>query len=194
MFKRQKTIWQCLNIFKGVNNAVSDESKITIGETGYLKGKANEVIDGVTYKTIFLAAGKTITFDPNGGNVTPRTMTVAEGTKPDSLPTPTRNNYTFEGWWTQASGGTEVTTNTVIDDDITVVAHWSLATGVARVNGTVYDTVQAAINAAPNGTQTTVEILKNVSENVTVANTKDFILKKGSNLKLGKLGLCIFFL
>ena len=169
-------------ILKGISNAASDDTKITVGETGYLKGKTNEVIDGTTYKTLYLAAAKTITFDPNGGNVTPRTMTVAEGSKPDSLPTPTRNNYTFEGWFTQASGGTEITTNTVIDDDITVVAHWSLSTGVARVNGTLYDTVQAAINAAPNGTQTTVEILKNVSENVTVSSTKNIAFDIGNNI------------
>lgn len=42
-----------------------------------------------------------------------------------SLPTPTRSGYRFDGWYTSASGGTKVTTNTVFTSDQTIYAHWT---------------------------------------------------------------------
>lgn len=66
-----------------------------------------------------------VTFEPNGGTLTPATaVTNADGTL-DSLPTPTRDGYTFTGWFTAAEGGTAVTTETVFTEDTTVYAHWT---------------------------------------------------------------------
>ena len=44
------------------------------------------------------------------------------------LPTPTRNGYTFDGWYTAASGGTKVisTTKAVITSNTTLYAHWTI--------------------------------------------------------------------
>lgn len=44
-----------------------------------------------------------------------------------AIPTPTRDGYTFEGWYTEANGGTQVTNDTVFTEtsDITLYAHWS---------------------------------------------------------------------
>ena len=68
----------------------------------------------------------TVTYDANGGSVTPiSTKTNAEN-KLDALPTPTRSgNYRFDGWYTSADGGTEVTTATVFTSDSTIYAHWT---------------------------------------------------------------------
>ena len=42
------------------------------------------------------------------------------------LPTaPTRTHYTFAGWYTLPSGGTQVTASTVISSNMTVYAHWT---------------------------------------------------------------------
>nr|WP_316614767.1 InlB B-repeat-containing protein [uncultured Ruminococcus sp.] len=47
------------------------------------------------------------------------------GETPDSLPTPTREGYTFTGWYTAAEGGSEVTLNTPIDASVLrLYAHW----------------------------------------------------------------------
>lgn len=43
----------------------------------------------------------TISFDPNGGSVSPRSKTVSWGSTYGTLPTPTRTGYTFK-WWCSA--------------------------------------------------------------------------------------------
>lgn len=67
----------------------------------------------------------TITFDANGGTVSPETMTTDADGKLATLPTPTRSGgYIFKGWYTEATGGTEVTADTVFGEDTTVYAQW----------------------------------------------------------------------
>ena len=66
----------------------------------------------------------TITFDPLGGRVTPGSKVTGTDGKLNSLPTPSRNGYIFKGWWTLASDGEQVTSETVFDSDKTVYAHW----------------------------------------------------------------------
>ena len=76
------------------------------------------------------ATGYTITFDANGGSVTPASAVTGADGKLTSLPTPTRSgSYSFDGWYTAASGGTKVTTNTVFTKNRTVYAHWTYTGG-----------------------------------------------------------------
>ncbi len=42
-----------------------------------------------------------------------------------TLPTPTRTGYTFDGWYTSASGGTKITSGSTITANTTLYAHWS---------------------------------------------------------------------
>ena len=42
-----------------------------------------------------------------------------------SLPTPTRSGYSFEGWYTSATGGTKITDSTKVTANITIYAHWT---------------------------------------------------------------------
>ena len=39
-------------------------------------------------------------------------------------PTPTRENYIFDGWYTEQTGGTKVEEISVLTDDVTYYAHW----------------------------------------------------------------------
>ena len=72
----------------------------------------------------------TITFNANGGSVTPETATTTADGKLTSLPTPTRSgSYTFKSWYTASSGGTQVTTDTVFNADITIYAQWTYTGG-----------------------------------------------------------------
>ena len=67
----------------------------------------------------------TITFDPNGGNMTPpRTATTGSHWELADLPTARRYGYTFLGWFTEAEGGTQITTSTALIGDRTIYAHW----------------------------------------------------------------------
>lgn len=70
-------------------------------------------------------AERTIKFDANGGTLSGDSTVTTTGGKLASLPTPTREGYTFDGWYTAASGGTKVTTNTTFPANTTVYAHWT---------------------------------------------------------------------
>ena len=65
----------------------------------------------------------TVNFNANGGSVSPSSATTKDG-KLESLPTPTYDGYTFLGWYTEETGGDEVTTDTVFTKDTTIYAHW----------------------------------------------------------------------
>lgn len=81
--------------------------------------------------------GKTpavVTFNANEGTCDTATATVADG-KLASLPTPTREGYTFIGWYTEKDGGTKVTADTVFADDATVYARWTEKVAVVDMDG-----------------------------------------------------------
>ena len=69
----------------------------------------------------------TITWDANGGTVTPTTQTKISGTAIGTLPVPTRDGYTFMGWFDTSAiaGGTRVTVATLVPStDVTYWARW----------------------------------------------------------------------
>ncbi|MDO4730897.1 MAG: InlB B-repeat-containing protein, partial [Clostridia bacterium] len=68
----------------------------------------------------------TITFDGNGGSVEPTTLTTVENKLP-YLPEPTRENYTFIGWYNNTLGTSKITLDTVFSQDSTVYAIWEIA-------------------------------------------------------------------
>lgn len=67
-------------------------------------------------------------FNANGGIVSETNRTVVYGSTLGTLPTPTRDYYTFDGWFTAVDGGEEVTADTVFTstEDVTYYAHWTL--------------------------------------------------------------------
>ena len=83
-----------------------------------------------------------VAFDANGGSVTPDTGTTGEGWKLASLPTPTRSGYIFEGWFTEATGGTKVEASKAYTADIIIYAQWGGATFTDSRDGTTYKRVQ----------------------------------------------------
>ena len=71
-----------------------------------------------------------LTFNASGGSVSPSSKTVTYAAVYGDLPTPTRAGYTFAGWWTAPSGGTQVTATTTVSitSAQTLYAHWTLNT------------------------------------------------------------------
>ena len=62
---------------------------------------------------VFVLKSYTVTWNPNGGTVDPTSTTKTHGSTLGTLPTPTRAadaqyTYTFKGWFTAATGGTQV--------------------------------------------------------------------------------------
>ena len=80
--------------------------------------------------------GYTMTFNPNGGTVSPTTKVVKYGQQYGSLPTPTRAGYTFAGWWTAKTGGKQVTASTVCyaSAGYTLYARWTAKKFVVTLN------------------------------------------------------------
>jgi uncharacterized repeat protein (TIGR02543 family) len=67
-----------------------------------------------------------VTFNPTGGEVTPLNMPVgADGRLEEDLPEPTRPGFTFTGWFTAASGGTEILSDRVYTESTMIFAQWS---------------------------------------------------------------------
>ena len=86
----------------------------------------------------------TITFDGNGGTPSVGSMTTANQ-KLTSLPSASRSNHSFDGWYTEKSGGTRITTDTVFSANTTVYAHWTYIGGGS--SGYSYYTIKATAGA-----------------------------------------------
>ncbi|MEF2176105.1 MAG: InlB B-repeat-containing protein [Candidatus Absconditabacteria bacterium] len=71
----------------------------------------------------------TVTFNENGGlTPSPTSKTVIYNTAIGTLSTVTRSGYTFNGWYTQATAGTQISTSTVINANVTYYAQWTAIT------------------------------------------------------------------
>jgi uncharacterized protein (TIGR02145 family)/uncharacterized repeat protein (TIGR02543 family) len=66
-----------------------------------------------------------VTFNANGGTVSPASGTTGEGGTLASLPTPSKTDCIFDGWYTASTGGTEVTESRVYSASATIYAQWT---------------------------------------------------------------------
>ena len=163
-------------IMKGKTGAFNSNNYINDIETNYQIARSEEIINGQNYKVAFLGITKTVTFNPNLGSVSETTRSVLIGSSIGTLPVPSRPGYEFVGWFDDPDNGSEVFDSTLVNDDITVFAHWTKVS-IARINNTTYDTLAAAIAAVPNdGTITTVVLLHDTSEAITIASGKNIVL------------------
>lgn len=65
-----------------------------------------------------------VTLDPNGGNVSQNKVNVTFN-EYYSLPTPTNDGYTFDGWFTSENVQINSTGTWLIRDNLTLYAHWT---------------------------------------------------------------------
>ncbi|MBQ8615312.1 MAG: InlB B-repeat-containing protein, partial [Clostridia bacterium] len=118
----------------------------------------------------------TVSFDLNGGTGTANSMEVTFGVAYGTLPTPTRANYTFDGWYTAPTGGTKVTENTSVTAIVnhTLYAHWSLGTHKITIvvsDNYNYGTVsKVEFNAEYGSTIHTIDNVLSIGSNHVVAN------------------------
>ena len=78
----------------------------------------------ITFYAIWTPNQYTVTFNPNGGSVSPTTKTVTYDSAYGDLPTPTRTGYTFVGW---KLNGTVITSSTKVQtaSNHTLHAEWT---------------------------------------------------------------------
>jgi uncharacterized repeat protein (TIGR02543 family) len=113
--------------FKNTGRKVTDAStvKIKTSHTLYARWFGKE---------------KTITLNANGGKVASNKVIVYYGSKYENLlPTPTRDNYTFEGWYTAAKEGDKIAKSDVFDETskTKLFAHWKIKT--LKINFITYN-------------------------------------------------------
>ncbi len=84
--------------------------------------------EDVTITATWNPISYTVTFNANGGTCETASGTVTFGSAYGTLPTATREGYTFKGWYTAAIGGTEVTSETTVAtaNDHTLYAQWTI--------------------------------------------------------------------
>ena len=104
-----------------------------------------------------------------------------------TLATPTREGYEFRGWFTAASGGTQITSSTAIDKNQTIYAQWTinnytisytLNDGIVSGNPTVYN-VETTTITLKNPTKTGYTFTGWTGSNGTTAQTT-VTIPKGS--------------
>lgn len=101
----------------------------TAANGGIQISSTTTVTGNVTYYAHWTATKRsyTATFNGNGGGTpSPSSITKEYNTALGTLPTCTRTGYTFLGWYTASSGGTKISTTTVVTKDITYYAQWSI--------------------------------------------------------------------
>ncbi len=85
---------------------------------------------GATYYACFEQTDLryTISLDAttNGGECATEYIRVAPGAAAGELPSATKEGHTFTGWFTAASGGTQLTASTVVSGDITYYAQFTV--------------------------------------------------------------------
>lgn len=118
--------------------------------SGGTKVTESTVVTALVNQTLYahwVANKFTLTYNANGGSVSPGSKAMTFGESYGTLPTPTRNYYSFDGWYTAASGGTKVsaTTTPTSAADVTIYAHWTLKTEKGWVKA----------SALPSGAQVT---------------------------------------
>ena len=69
-----------------------------------------------------------VTFDGNGGMPSVGSMTTTNQ-KLTSLPSASQSKHSFDGWYTEKSGGIKITTDTIFHADTIVYAHWTYTGG-----------------------------------------------------------------
>lgn len=127
----------------------------------------------------------TVTFDAQGGECSVTSRTVNYNEAYGTLPAPTKDGYNFVGWFTAADGGTQVSADGKVTDNVTLYARWD-EQGVLPVDTAVqtatYDgsdksfTVKATTEVENFPSDFTVTYLQNGTE-VTPVNAGSYDVK-----------------
>lgn len=125
------------NATKTLNNqgfivSVSEEYSSSVESGKVIRQNPNAGSSQIEGSTISIVVSKgkqpvTVTFYANGGSVSTSSSTVYLTAAYGSLPTPTKDYFTFNGWYTQSSGGSKITSSTTVSNsnNHTLYAQWT---------------------------------------------------------------------
>lgn len=116
----------------------SNENVVTVDESGTIRAVSGGTAD-IIYMAVNSGAAARVTvtvggsdaenlhkisLNASGGTVSPRRLEVQEG-QTAALPCPMREGYYFAGWYDAPEGGSEITSETAITQDMTLYARWT---------------------------------------------------------------------
>ena len=138
--------------------------------------KGGLTFTGIWTREAVKPAEYTVTFDANGGSVSPASAITGTDGRLSDLPTPTRSgSYSFDGWYTAVSGGEKVTTSTVFAENSTIYAHWTRTGGGSSGGSHSGGSTSYAITVADaeNGSATASRKSASKGTTITVTATPD---------------------
>ena len=77
----------------------------------------------------------TVTFNAGEGTASETQRTVNKGAAIGELPTATWTGHTFNGWFLSSGGGTAITSDYIVDDDLYLYAQWDSNIHTVTFNG-----------------------------------------------------------
>ena len=107
-------------------------------------GMIDEIVGKIVPKVM-------VTFNAHGGYSEETGRAVDSGSAIGVLPVPTRTGYSFDGWYSAATGGTLFGATSKVTADITLHAHWTPIIYAIRYE------LEGGVNAAGNPSSYTVE-------------------------------------
>ena len=122
-----------------------------------------------TAKWTAIPATYTVTFDSQGGSAV-NDQTVTEGQTITEPAAPTRDGYTFAGWFTETSGGSQWNFNDPVNKSMTLYAKWTEITpdptptptptpaGPSTGDSTGWDDIRDELENAENGDEITIDM------------------------------------
>ncbi|MCD8036794.1 MAG: leucine-rich repeat protein [Clostridiales bacterium] len=120
---------------------------------------AHAYVEWADYNYAFIDTYE-ISFDAGKGSCDTESMTTNSAYKLSSLPDATRKNYTFDGWYTESSGGEQITEDTVFTEDMVVYAHWTASSSSSnKSSGSSHSLTNTTGSSSSSSTQisTTVD-------------------------------------
>ena len=119
----------CQDDTSGIIGVVQNVETLPNEVTTVIGDSSAEVLNQGNNSSGIVAANNitaTIFLDPNGGFVTPSTITRLIGSQIGTLPIATRGGHSFEGWYWQ---GMPIFTTTLVGGSATITARWTQQPG-----------------------------------------------------------------
>jgi uncharacterized repeat protein (TIGR02543 family) len=108
-------------------------------QTGGNKISSSTTVSNASNHTLYAQwtiLNYTVSFNANGGSVSTSSKSVTYGSTYGTLPTPSRTGYTFNGWYTASSGGSQITSGSTVTKTAshTLYAQWTPLSYTATFN------------------------------------------------------------
>ena len=183
-FEADHTYYLTIGLVPESGYVFADELNVYINDDEPVSVRTEDVLDGTEIKIAIDVPNNThtVTFDEGEEVLQPySTLTGANG-KLDEIPNPTkqRSGYNFKGWYTEATDGTKITTDTIFTEDTTVFAQWTRKTSSGGGGSSSPTTYKVTVATIENGkvTSSATSASKGTTITLTVTPNENYELDK----------------